>query len=900
MKTKKTYMIKTAALALILALAACANFTGPEAGPVPGEPIPQGMGLALIRLGAREGSQSLRTVLPDDGGYYFTLGFTAPGKTPVNKTLSDGMTLTVALEPAVWRLEVKGYADSDMTSLKVTGSVSVPITAGTTSNCDVYLAPDFNSGAVGTLNYSISFPGTVTRAFFALYPLDVPGTSAVPAISREIDISTSARTGTLSIPEGSYQVLIDLYDGGGNKAAVWTSVAHINDSSTTTLTRDFDTANFAGCPPVVGTGLTTLAAKLDAALASPSGSYTVILDGTETDLGHFTPKTFTVTGNRDITITIRGNGKQVQYNSNVYEMTPLITLEADSNSSLALVVQDLTLKGQSPPNRGTVVQVEARGTLEMKAGSLITGNTNSGNGSTGGGGVYVNGGTLWMSGGAISGNTTSNNGGGVYVNGGTFRMSGGLVSGNTASSSSGGGVIVDNNGTFSISGGSVSNNSSSNTGGGVSNGGTFSISGGSVSGNSSFRGGGVNNGGTFNMSGGTVDGNSSSTSGGGVYNFQGGIFRMSGGAVSSNSATTTTNNPASEGGGVYNDGTFDMSGGSVTGNSAITTDTSGTSTIYGGGVSVGGHGTFTMSGGSVRGNSSYYQYAGPSYGGGVYIHSGGTFTMSDGTVSGNSSNHGGGVSIDSNGTFAMSSGLVSDNSTSPRSLRSDNYGGGVYSDGTFNMSGGTVSGNSSSWRPAGVYVNGGTFTMGDGTVSGNIGHGVYVYSGATFSMSEGRVSGNSSGVYADGIFSMSDGTVSGNHSGGVYVSSRGTFTMSGGTVSGNKSDMSGYDVQITTGTFRISGAARPERVFLDSNSGNNYAFISIIGPLSDGLIPIDLGIYDGLRSLADWENKRILSGDLANFKTHFILGNVTETNSPYTETPITGYTISDEGRVVRE
>jgi hypothetical protein len=439
MKTKRIYRRGFATLALILALAACTDPIGPGTGEI----IPQGMGLARIRLGAGEGVQSIaRTVLPGIGGYYFTLEFTAPGKTTVNKTLDGVMSVTVALEPAVWTLEVKGYTNSSMTVLKVRGSISVPITAGTESSFDVSLASEFSSGGTGTLIYNISFPASV-RAVFGLYPIDdTPGTS------HEIDISASAggtAAGTLSdLPEGSYMTVIELYDGAGNRAAVQTEAAHFYDGLTTTLTRGFSVADFAACPPVI-TG-TTLAARLDAALASPSGSYTIVLDGTEGDLAAFEPKTLNVTDGKNITITIRGGGNEVQVDRTG---TPLFILGADAGSNLSLTIQDLTLRGRNG-NHVPVVQVNQRGTLLMKAGSLITGNTSSSQYS----GVYVYSGTFTMNGGVVSGNTAFSVGGGVYVySNGTFTMNGGAVSGNT-SSSSGGGVYVDY-GTFTKQSGGV-------------------------------------------------------------------------------------------------------------------------------------------------------------------------------------------------------------------------------------------------------------------------------------------------------------------------------------------------------------------------------------------------------------------------------------------------------------
>jgi hypothetical protein len=363
----------------------------------------------------------------------------------------------------------------------------VEITAGTSASFDVYLTPNLSSGVKGSLSYGISFPGTVSRAFLGLYPMEsIMESTAVT--THEIGLSSGA-TGTISaLPEGSYRAVIDLYDGTNNKAAVRTEAVHIYGGLPTPLTRVFITDDFADCPPVIGAGLSSLSAKLDAALASDTGSYTIVLDGTETDLSEFTPKTLNVTGTKDIHIIIRGNGNEVK----VGEIgTPLFSLTPATGSSLSLELRDLTLRGRTG-NSVPVVWVNARGTLLMKAGSLITGNTSA----SSGGGVYVDNGTFTMSGGAVSDNTSSNpfGGGGVGVNNsGTFTMSGGAVSGNT-SSSGGGGVGVNSWGTFTMSGGTVSGNTSS-SGGGVgvawSGAGTFTMSGGAVSGNTASSGGGV-------------------------------------------------------------------------------------------------------------------------------------------------------------------------------------------------------------------------------------------------------------------------------------------------------------------------------------------------------------------------------------------------------------------------
>ena len=444
MKTKTTYRIVSAALAAAaLVLAACADQVGT---------IPEGMGLVHIRLSAVASAQSARTTLPYGiTAYYYSLTFTAPGKTDVVVNQSGtSLDFTVALEPATWTLAVKGYTDNSMGTLKVTGNLAgISVNPGTAQTFEVYLTPNYSSGgAGGTLSYNISFPGTVTQAVLGVYPMEALPKDHTPETSQEIDILSTASGSITGLPEGSYRLAVDLYDATGNTAAAWTGAAHIYDNLTTTVSHNFAPADFAACPTVISGS--TLADKLDAALASPSGSYTVVLDGTEADLTAFAPKTLNVTGSKNISITLRGGSRTVQVDRTG---TPLLTLGADAGSALSLTLQDITLTGKSG-NSVPVVQVEERGTLSMKAGSMITGNTTAS--SYSGGGVYVNSnGTFTMSGGAVSGNTASSypGGGGVYVHSnGTFTMSGGAVSGNLLSGTNtyAKEMLVD--GTFKISG----------------------------------------------------------------------------------------------------------------------------------------------------------------------------------------------------------------------------------------------------------------------------------------------------------------------------------------------------------------------------------------------------------------------------------------------------------------
>ncbi|MDR0998525.1 MAG: autotransporter adhesin family protein [Treponema sp.] len=567
-------------------LTACTELTGPEEDS--GKTIAPGTGQVLIRLD----QLNTRTVIPDPKslkGLYFTLVFTADGKTSVKQTLKSGLTLTVALESGTWTLNVEGYNgyinEDNIGRLMVEGTSSVPVTAGISSNVDVALVPVFSSdpGVTGTLSYSIGFPPTVSQAFLGLYPLDAPGTGQEIAISANVE-------GNKVLPAGSYQAFIDLYDSTENKAAIWTGVVHIYDGSDTELAKTFTTDHFAG-PQVLGKDKTTLAEKLDEALLSSRGSCTVVLDGNETEtLG---PQDLKVTGSK--TIIIEGNGKTVKLNGN----GSLFTLKP----GLTLILQNITLEGNGG-NNAPVVQVNGGGTLELKAGSHITGNT------------------------------TSKNGGGVYVaKDGKFTLSGGEISYNTTTISSassdvgGGGVFIDNGGEFTMSSGKISHNANIGAtlvraGGVYINGGTFTMSGGEISSNTAsgngVHGGGViiTQNGKFTMSGGTISGNtasgSSADSNGGGVCVAGGTFTMSNGAIMGNI------NTKGSGGGVYvASGTFTMSGGEVSGNFAA---------VYGGGVYIGtsSYGTFSMNGGVIYGEEEGDKTNTAKAGGAAIYKAGGT------------------------------------------------------------------------------------------------------------------------------------------------------------------------------------------------------------------------------------------------------------------------------------
>ena len=219
-----------------------------------------------------------------------------------------------------------------------------------------------------------------------------------------------------------------------------------------------------------------------------------------------------------------------------------------------------------------VIKVENGGTLELLSGVLQGADVKHI--------VYVEDGTLNVSGGYIVGGGSEDKpGGGIFVTGGAVRgtvnIQGGVVAANCGNF--GGGIYVES-GTLNISGGAVTGNEVINghddDGGGIYvNSGTLKLSGNGYVTNNSKRcecdtckgdknnthgGGGIAlaNGSTMEMSGGYVTGNFSSLAGGGIYAGyyagDGGVnFKMTGGTIAANCAQYGEGGGLRIGGGTY-------------------------------------------------------------------------------------------------------------------------------------------------------------------------------------------------------------------------------------------------------------------------------------------------------------------------------------------------------------
>ena len=218
----------------------------------------------------------------------------------------------------------------------------------------------------------------------------------------------------------------------------------------------------------------------------------------------------------NITIVLRGDEEnrtlRLSAHGTMFTVSPNVTFILDNN---------ITLHGHAG-NTSPLVSVNG-GTLRMRTGSTITGNTNTFWGY--GGGVSMRGNsTFEMTGGAIT-NNTSRRGGGILAYG-TFIMSDGVISGNN--SSYGGGVYAFR-GSFTMTGGTISNNTAS-LGGGVGagrGGANFIMRGGTIAGNTAREiGGGVGftetTVSTFTKTGGTITSHINDPNNGNVVADEGG------------------------------------------------------------------------------------------------------------------------------------------------------------------------------------------------------------------------------------------------------------------------------------------------------------------------------------------------------------------------------------------
>jgi hypothetical protein len=217
---KELIMKKIPALAAMLcalALGACSNFLLEKPQPASGgnspdtdvsQGIPEGFGAIEVALS----QGAARTVMPLADNLYLEYWFTKAGwEGPEEKTPEAG---TFLLEPGIYSLTVRAFADSDHEDLAAEGTTEedFPITAGLAATVNVTLHPIVSEGE-GSLEFSLSYPAGTTVETLTLtriagedtYDLQTEGTDDGLAFSGVKN----------SIPAGYYFLRVVLKNAAG-------------------------------------------------------------------------------------------------------------------------------------------------------------------------------------------------------------------------------------------------------------------------------------------------------------------------------------------------------------------------------------------------------------------------------------------------------------------------------------------------------------------------------------------------------------------------------------------------------------------------------------------------------------------------------------------------------------
>lgn len=341
-------------------------------------------------------------------------------------------------------------------------------------------------------------------------------------------------------------------------------------------------------------------------------------------------------------------------------------------------------------------------------------------------GIHNNGGTLNLTGCALTGNSNGVLGGGTLnvtdctftANtyraisfGGTLNVTGCAFSGNT-----GGGIFIQ--GAATVTGSAFSNNSTTSGGGGIdSSNGPLNVTDTSFIDNSANYGGAIYiESGTTTVTGCTFSGNESPI-GSAIYNWD--ILTVAG--------STFSGNTAGDRGTITNNGTLHVTGSTFSANDAP----------FG---NIHNDGTATVTGTTFSGNSA-------TTGGGIN-NDWGTLEVISCTFSGNDAIYGSGIHNNNDGTLSVTGSSFSNN-VAPSTC--DTYGGGIDNSGTAVVVNSTFSGNSAEY--GGGVGNWNSLAITNCTFSANsatAGGGIYTNDGATTAVKNTIVAGSPAGGNCSG------------------------------------------------------------------------------------------------------------------------------------------------------
>lgn len=429
------------------------------------------------------------------------------------------------------------------------------------------------------------------------------------------------------------------------------------------------------------------------------------------------------------------------------------------------------------------------GTLIVQNNTAVTNNIADGTAGSGGGILSI-GGDVTVSSSSISTNRANRAGGGIELAGGTLTltnvtldMNNAGVSPAVASPGSGGGLHVTGPAPTTITGGTTNNNIAANEGGGLWNGSGLmtvvdhTINGNVASGNDAMVAG--------------------AAGGGGIYN-EGGSLDLSGSIMITNNVA---DGAQSTGGGIL------VAAGSLMANGITIMDN--LSNRAGGGIEANGGASIMLTNVSLDSNDTgVVPGAGaPGNGGGMHISGNSTVDVIGGTVNMNTAaSEGGGLW---NGTGIMTVDATTIDANTASGAGADNGGGGIYAlnGGTVNLvNGATVSNNIANGTlgsGGGIFVDvDASFNATDAFITGNIanraGGGVEIVSGnGSATLINVDLSGNNVGV--------SPAVASPGNGGGLHVTGPQNVSVVGGMVNNNLAALEGGGLWNGTGTMTVDG-----------------------------------------------------------------------------------------------
>ncbi|GHU15347.1 hypothetical protein FACS1894163_01740 [Spirochaetia bacterium] len=260
MKKLFVFLAVTAACWAVLLATGCTNTILPTEKPLLQTGLVEvSIGDSAAQFTASEDFEFLpgstaRTLLPSTRGLYYTIGFTAPGKTTVYAALDltggGNPSITVTLDAGTWALDVYAYLRSGDIAWVASGRVNqIEVYGGVITPAVVNLTGVTGSGTnTGSLSFNISFPAVVTTATLSY---GVIGSNTPPQVIPLNAASTGVvKTVTGNVPNlltGYYQITVYLSDGTDMEAGK-SEVAHIYKGQNTEVAYTFVARDFADIP----------------------------------------------------------------------------------------------------------------------------------------------------------------------------------------------------------------------------------------------------------------------------------------------------------------------------------------------------------------------------------------------------------------------------------------------------------------------------------------------------------------------------------------------------------------------------------------------------------------------------------------------------------------------------